>query len=83
MELRRKVFITPTYFIDFIATFNRLIREFQQRNDVLISRYENGVQKIVKTEREIQTMREELSVLQEQLEEAKRINHNIMQELSI
>lgn len=82
-EQRRKIFITPTLFLQCLEHLNAFIRRFEEEIAVQIKKYSNGVKKITATEKEIAKMKDELSELQERLELSRIENEKILKDLSV
>ena len=69
-ELRRYYYVTPTSYLELLSTFKRLKKERQGTIEMMIGRYEAGVDKIVVTEGEVTKMQKVLEDLQPKLEKA-------------
>lgn len=75
--------MTPTLFIQFLQAINVYIRKFETEIQSQIEKYDNGIQKIIKTETEIVTMKEDLAELQIKLDKSKEENEIILKGLSV
>lgn len=63
IEFRRKLFITPMNFLRYIKYLNKFLKQFTEKNMSLLQRYENGIEKIKKTEENVQEIRINLEEL--------------------
>ncbi|KAM3134228.1 hypothetical protein pb186bvf_013648 [Paramecium bursaria] len=80
-ELRRYYYVTPTSYLELLATFKRLKTDRDQQMIKLITRYEAGVDKIMLTEKDVGKMQKELEELQPQLEKATIDNSQLLIQL--
>jgi dynein heavy chain len=69
-SLGRYYYVTPTSYLELINTFQSLISK--QRDTVMLkkTRYANGLEKLISTEEQVDTMKAELIALQPKLAEA-------------
>ena len=69
-EMQRHYYVTPTSYLELINTFKKLLGA--QRNDVMERklRYDNGLEKILSTEAQVDGMQTELVALQPKLKQA-------------
>ena len=69
-EMQRHYYVTPTSYLALINTFKKLLDK--QRNDVMERklRYDNGLEKILSTEAQVDGMQTELVALQPKLKQA-------------
>ncbi|KRX10161.1 P-loop containing nucleoside triphosphate hydrolase [Pseudocohnilembus persalinus] len=82
-EIRRKLFATPLNFIRFLKILNKFIENFDKENNILIERYEKGVEKIIQTEKDVQKMRVDLENLQIRLQDLKVDNQQIIEDIQV
>ncbi|XP_038127258.1 dynein heavy chain 12, axonemal [Cyprinodon tularosa] len=77
-ERGRSNYVTPTSYLELIATFHQLLT--QQRNIVMNAkqRYTNGLDKLAFTESQVAEMKKKLENLQPKLEKAKIDNIEMM-----
>ncbi|MEQ2250438.1 hypothetical protein ILYODFUR_000797 [Ilyodon furcidens] len=78
VEQGRANYVTPTSYLELIATFHQLLT--QQRNTVIKAkqRYTNGLDKLAFAESQVAEMKKELVDLQPKLEKAKIDNTKMM-----
>ncbi|KRX01956.1 hypothetical protein PPERSA_07601 [Pseudocohnilembus persalinus] len=82
-EQRRKVYITPIYFLTFLQYFNQLVIKFENHVNEQIRKYSSGIQKISETGKEISKMKEDLFGLQQKLDISKKENLKLLENLSV
>eukprot|EP00899_Mesostigma_viride_P012092 jgi/Mesvir1/20884/Mv07961-RA.1 len=66
-QLRRHYYVTPTSYLELISTFKTLLRAKQEEVAGLRRRYEVGLQKLLSSEVEVNTMQVELEELKPKL----------------
>ena len=80
-ETKRFTSVTPSRYFELLTTFNTKMIEKQTETNELISKYEGGVEKIVSTRAQIQTMSEQLDrdipVLQKTRAEVEEMLQNL------
>jgi dynein heavy chain, axonemal len=59
-NLRRKYYVTPTSYLELIITFKQLLEEKRKDVTASINKYENGFQKIIDTEGNVEGMQKNL-----------------------
>mmetsp|Transcript_28815 Transcript_28815/g.26061 ORF Transcript_28815/g.26061 Transcript_28815/m.26061 type:complete len:311 (+) Transcript_28815:322-1254(+) len=59
-ELRKYFYVTPTSYLELLATFNKLQNTRKQKINEDIMRYQNGLEKLYATESQVATMNEEM-----------------------
>ena len=67
-ELRKYYYVTPTSYLELLATFKRLLTARNSQVISSISRYEIGLEKLLSTEETVTGMKAELTELTPQLE---------------
>lgn len=77
-ELRRYYYVTPTSYLELLATFKKLTSSRQDMMQQQIKRYDTGVQKIVTTESVVEGMKIELHELQPQLVQQTEENSKML-----
>uniref|UniRef100_A0A8C5TGG8 Dynein axonemal heavy chain 12 n=1 Tax=Malurus cyaneus samueli TaxID=2593467 RepID=A0A8C5TGG8_9PASS len=82
-SLGRHNYVTPTSYLELIASFQRLLTE--KRDSVMKAKkkYVNGLDKLAFAESQVGRMKEELVELQPKLEEAKVENASMMQTIEV
>uniref|UniRef100_A0A6Q2WX96 Dynein axonemal heavy chain 12 n=1 Tax=Esox lucius TaxID=8010 RepID=A0A6Q2WX96_ESOLU len=82
-ELGRHNYVTPTSYLELIATFRQLLS--QKRDTVMKAkkRYTNGLDKLAFAESQVSEMKKELVDLQPKLEQAKIDNTKMMKVLEV
>lgn len=73
-ELRRYFYVTPTSYLELLATITKLVNTRDKTMEDLINRYESGLDKLAKTELEVDVMKKNLEELQPQLEVKSKEN---------
>lgn len=79
LQLRRKVWITPLKFLNFLEVIRLFMEKFYRENKLQIEKYETGVQKIKETEVLVQQLKEDLYVLEKALQVSKEKNEHMLQ----
>ena len=69
-QLKRKFYVTPTSFIEFITTFKQLLSKKRKSVKQLIYKYENGHIKIIETEKEVEKMQKSLEEMKPEIKQA-------------
>lgn len=69
-EKKRRFYVTPTSFIQFITSFKQILGRKRKEIKELIYKYENGYAKIVETEAEVEKMKKSLEEMKPQLKKA-------------
>jgi dynein heavy chain, axonemal len=59
-KLKRHYYVTPTSYIELITTFKKLLDEKRKEVQADIFKYENGYEKIIKTENSVEGMKKNL-----------------------
>jgi dynein heavy chain len=82
-EMGRYYYVTPTSYLMLISTFKNLLQK--QRNGVAEkkSRYENGLTKILETQKQVDVMQTELTELQPKLAEATIATNELLDKIAI
>ena len=68
--MRRRFYVTPTSYIEFITTFKSLLAKKRKNLKQLIYKYENGYTKIIETEKQVENMKVSLEEMKPQLKKA-------------
>ena len=79
----RKVYITPSNFLEFVATFGRLMAESRVRLPKQAEKYRLGLQKMSETKANIAVLKERIIAFQPQLVKAQEENEVIKADLEI
>lgn len=66
-ELRRYYYVTPTSYLELLATMKKLLTNRKSMVDGQIKRYETGINKITETEAQVEVMQRELEELKPKL----------------
>lgn len=66
-ELRRYYYVTPTSYLELLATMKKLLSSRKSMVDGQIKRYETGINKITETEAQVEVMQKELEELKPKL----------------
>ncbi|CAD8044294.1 unnamed protein product [Paramecium primaurelia] len=82
-EQRRQFYVTPTQYLQMLQTFKRLQREISEQSLALIDRFESGIEKIIKTQKEVDKIKLQLFELQPQLEQATIENQKLLQRIKL
>jgi dynein heavy chain len=67
-EQRRHYYVTPTSYLELLLSYKDLLGRRQQQVQLAKQRYETGLEKLQTTEESVSGMKEELIMLQPQLE---------------
>ena len=77
-ELRRYYYVTPTSYLELLATMKKLLSSRKSMVDGQIKRYETGINKITETESQVEVMQKELEELKPKLEIATIENKELL-----
>eukprot|EP01047_Picozoa_sp_COSAG01_P001177 COSAG01_NODE_25_length_37050_cov_211.559119_13_plen_3716_part_00 len=77
-ELGRRVWTTPTSYLELINAFKSLLNKKSGEVALVKKRYENGLVKLAETENSVEGMKEELIALQPKLVEAQKETADMM-----
>ena len=69
-QLKRNYYVTPTSYIELITTFKKLLNDKRKEVQADIFKYENGYEKIIQTEKNVEVMQKNLIELQPKLKQA-------------
>ena len=78
---KRRVYITPSSFLEFLSVYNRLIAEYQVRLPQQAEKYNVGLQKMAETKEKIHVLKEEIIAYQPLLEKAREDNEALKKDL--
>ena len=53
IELKRFFFVTPTSYLELLSTISKLIQERSEAIFSIIAKYQNGLEKLAETEKEV------------------------------
>merc|ERR1719506_3001030 len=70
-ETRRNSYVTPTSFLELLATFGTLLKRKRKESQQQINRYGGGLEKIEAAEGQVENLQKELEVMQPVLEQTK------------
>ena len=62
-ELRRYFYVTPTSYLELLNTITKLVNSRDKNIENLINRYDSGLDKLAKTELEVDVMKKNLEEL--------------------
>ncbi|CAD8045721.1 unnamed protein product [Paramecium sonneborni] len=80
-ELRRHFYVTPTQYLQLLATFKKIHTEKNENSRISIDKFETGVEKIIQTEKEVDKIRKVLFELQPKLEKATVENLELLKNI--
>ncbi|EQC40888.1 hypothetical protein SDRG_01953 [Saprolegnia diclina VS20] len=70
-KLRRYNYVTPTSYLELLFTFKNVLQTKREEVSMMISRLQNGVDKIIATKEQVAGMQEQLVALKPQLEKTQ------------
>jgi dynein heavy chain len=76
--LRQYYYVTPTSYLELLNTFRKLVDDRRKSISDNITRYINGVEKILSTEKDVSKMKKVLEDLQPKLERATVENSHML-----
>ncbi|CAD2218708.1 Dynein heavy chain, N-terminal region 2/Hydrolytic ATP binding site of dynein motor region/AAA domain (dynein-related subfamily)/Dynein heavy chain AAA lid domain/P-loop containing dynein motor region/AAA+ lid domain/P-loop containing dynein motor region D4/Microtubule-binding stalk of dynein motor/ATP-binding dynein motor region containing protein, putative [Angomonas deanei] len=82
-ELRRRYYITPTSYLEFIEMYKGMYLERRQRLEEQLSQVENGKEKMRDTDETIAVMKKEIEVKRPQLEKASAETEAVVADLTV
>ncbi|CAM39839.2 putative dynein heavy chain [Leishmania braziliensis MHOM/BR/75/M2904] len=82
-ELRRRYYITPTSYLEFIETYKALLQSQRSRVETQLAQVENGTEKMRETEETITKMKAEIEVRRPQLEKASAETQAVVADLKV
>ncbi|KAK7195048.1 dynein heavy chain [Novymonas esmeraldas] len=82
-ELRRRYYITPTSYLEFIETYKALLQSRRTRVEAQLAQVENGTEKMRETEETITKMKAEIEVKRPQLEKASAETQAVVADLKV
>lgn len=71
-EAKRHFYVTPTSYLELLNAYKSLFLQRREEVSEAQRRYENGLEKLLFTEEQVNTMKDELEVLKPQLVQASR-----------
>lgn len=78
---KRKVYITPSSFLEFLNLYNKLVAEYQVKIPQQAEKYRLGLSKMAETKEKITVLKEEIIAYQPLLEKAKEDNEVLKKDL--
>ena len=82
-ELRRKNYTTPTSYLELLNLYSSMLAEQRAVTSRKISHYSGGVNKLVETNRIVDTMKKELIDLQPVLAQAAKDTQKLLKEVAV
>jgi len=82
-ELRRRYYITPTSYLEFIDMYRGMLKEKSEELQTALDRLLNGQAKMTDTNSKIAVMSKDIEVKKPQLEKAQKENEVIKADLSV
>ncbi|CBZ35711.1 dynein heavy chain, putative [Leishmania donovani] len=82
-ELRRRYYITPTSYLEFIETYKALLQSRRSRVEAQLAQVENGTEKMRETEETITKMKVEIEEKRPQLEKASEETQAVVADLKV
>ena len=82
-ELRRRYYITPTSYLEFIESYKALLLIQRSRVEARLAQMENGTEKMRETEETITRMKAEIEVKRPQLEKASAETQEVVADLKV
>ena len=70
IEQNRHNYTTPTSYLALLASYDEMLQAFSQKTEDSLSKYSNGLQRIYSTQKIVDQLKEELRVMQPELEKA-------------
>jgi len=82
-ELRRKTYTTPTSYLELLNLYSQMLGEQRVAIAEKISRYQNGVNKLVETNKVVDRMKKDLQNLQPVLAQAAKETSALLEEVAV
>jgi dynein heavy chain, axonemal len=82
-ELRRRYYITPTSYLEFIESYKALLLTQRSRVEAQLAQVVNGTEKMRETEETITKMKAEIEVKRPQLEKASAETQEVVADLKV
>ncbi|KPI86557.1 putative dynein heavy chain [Leptomonas seymouri] len=82
-ELRRRYYITPTSYLEFIESYKALLLAQRNRVEAQLAQVENGTEKMRETEETITKMKAEIEVKRPLLEKASAETQEVVADLKV
>ena len=69
--MKRKNFSTPKNYLDFLSNYQRLLEHNRIKYSDMISRYQNGLSKLIDAASQVQVLQQELEIKQVEVNQEK------------
>ena len=70
IELRRHYYVTPTSYLELLNMFKKVLRDRTKKIKDNLNRYEDGVETLIKSKKDVEKMKRDISELEPKLEKA-------------
>ena len=80
-QLKRKTFVTPKFYLDFIRSYRKLLGTKRTRSDQLVRRLEGGLMTLIKAAEETKVLSEELAEKNKEINEKKEIVEELIRDI--